>query len=549
MFRPRRHNLLTGAELAGLLKPPTRHCARLNVRRSGGFVPELPREVPVYTGQPDVVPLGYATGPDAVERLYGTPLQDLFFSFRIGKSRYGKTETALIQAVALALGGRGLWFLDPHADGWRRAAPLLTRPEVLARLWEVDLTVRGDDAKVAGYNPLSMQGLGPEHVEDKVDAVVTAIASALSWGDQASRARTILTKAAETLCHLALLLPPQDTPTLFQIPTLLHDRDWREEVIAHMPAHVRMYWTHVYPRYPGDAAPTVTNIIDRLRSSRVLSAFFGSSVTTYDVRAAMDLGKVVFLCPPGGDIGRLVSCFLVYDLFRAGRSRADVPPERRPRFDAFVDEVTAVDGAAKGHLAAILEQLGKYGIRLHAMTQMAQRLSAATRDALLQNQSLLSSTAGEVDAVRVVTRQWQRYVDPDTLVDLPRFHHIVTTTIGGRTTTPFKVRGATVDELFAEHHEPDRLGVQRAAIDANLRRRRVREVLDELDTLDERIAQALDVLNTTGPTRRQDEDGRTTGEGGGSTPRGRMAGRAGNSTDLAVEDGAPAEQGWTGGAQ
>ncbi|WP_052745614.1 hypothetical protein [Allosalinactinospora lopnorensis] len=127
LFRPRKTNLLTASELAGLLKPPTRHCSHLNVKRSGGVVPPLPRELPVYTGQADVLPIGYATGPDTLERLYGMPLEDLFFSFRIGKSRYGKTETALVQAVALALAGHGVWFLDPHADGWRRAAPLLTQ--------------------------------------------------------------------------------------------------------------------------------------------------------------------------------------------------------------------------------------------------------------------------------------------------------------------------------------------------------------------------------------------------------------------------------------
>jgi hypothetical protein len=66
---------------------------------------------------------------------------------------------------------------------------------VLARLWEVDLTVCGDDAKLAGYNPLDMTGQSAEHIQDRVDAVVTAISSALSWGDSAPRAKTILTKS------------------------------------------------------------------------------------------------------------------------------------------------------------------------------------------------------------------------------------------------------------------------------------------------------------------------------------------------------------------
>ncbi|HEX5495212.1 MAG TPA: hypothetical protein VFX70_11630, partial [Mycobacteriales bacterium] len=163
--RPHRRNLLTAGELAGFLKPPTRWCAHRNVVRSGGMVPPVPRDLPVYTGQPGVIPLGYAPGHDGVERLVGVPLDDLTFSFRVGKSRYGKTELALVQAAAIAYAGGGVWFLDPHADGWRRARPFLTDPAVRDRVWEVDLTLRGDQALICSWNPLSMHGRSVADVE------------------------------------------------------------------------------------------------------------------------------------------------------------------------------------------------------------------------------------------------------------------------------------------------------------------------------------------------------------------------------------------------
>jgi hypothetical protein len=112
--------VVTAAEIAGLLKPPTVHCAHRNVTRSGGMVPPAPQNLPYWHGQAGVNPVGYAPGPDGREQLLGMALDDLFFSLRVGKSRYGKTETALVQAVALALsGGDGVWFLDPHAGGGR----------------------------------------------------------------------------------------------------------------------------------------------------------------------------------------------------------------------------------------------------------------------------------------------------------------------------------------------------------------------------------------------------------------------------------------------
>lgn len=38
------------------------------------------------------------------------------------------------------------------------------------------MTVRGNEARIAGYNPLSMAGSGREHVEDRVDAITARIA-------------------------------------------------------------------------------------------------------------------------------------------------------------------------------------------------------------------------------------------------------------------------------------------------------------------------------------------------------------------------------------
>ena len=46
--------------------------------------------------------------------------------------------------------------------------------------------------------------------------------------------------------------------------------------------------------------------------------------------------------------GWLAACFLIYDLFRAGKSRGDLPAGQRRRIDAFIDEFTAVsDGCGR----------------------------------------------------------------------------------------------------------------------------------------------------------------------------------------------------------
>ncbi|RSM43150.1 ATP-binding protein [Amycolatopsis balhimycina DSM 5908] len=496
LTKPRTGSLVTAGEIAALLKPPSGRCQSPAIARSRGWVLPAPREIPTYrpgtgTGT-GLVRLGYVTDVNGDERLVGVPLRELLFSARFGKAGFGKTEEALAQAIEIARLGGGVWFLDPHADGWKRAKPYLSDPALRARLWEVNLDVRGRDKHLPGWNPLSMQGFTESDIEDRVDAVVTSFAAALGWGDAAPRAKSILTKACEALCYLAMRLPADCAPTIFQIPTLLDDETWRESILPTLKPSVRRYWTDSFPKLAPDATTVVTNIINRLRTSPTLSAFLGSSVTTYDVRRAMDTGRIVFVCTTGtGETNKLITSFMIYDLFRAGRSRADTPVEQRRRCDAFVDELAAVDGASRGYLAAILEQLRKYRVALHAMNQMPDRLAAETRRALLQNQSLLMTSAAAIDGARTVAREFGGLVQPATVTELEQFHHVVTVTLGGQRTTPFKIRGLHVDDEFAEHFHPEWNDDVDQALDANLARRPIGEVLDELEDLDDRILAAL----------------------------------------------------------
>lgn len=491
-FSPdRMDQIVTAREISGLLKPPTKHCTSPHVARSGGTVPAPPKDLPVYrVGDRDCIPLGYALGRDGRERLLGMNLDELLFSFRTGKSGFGKTEMALSEIIALARGGGGLWSLDPHGDGWRRAMPYLA--DQGERIWEIDLEVRDHSRAIASWNMLSMEGLGREAIEDRVDMVVSSFAAALSWGDSAPRAKTLLTKACESLCELAVVLPPQYAPTIFQIPRLLEDELWRSSILAYLPPGLQNYWETSFARVPAEATSPVTNLINRMRTSKVMSAFFGASRSTYDVRRAMDTGAIVMVIPPPpGETSKLVSCMLVFDLFRAGRSRGDIPPDQRRRFDAFVDELTQIDGAARGSIAAILEQLRKFNVRLHAMTQMADRLTEDTKRALLQNSSMLATSAGGIDEVKVVTRQWGGAVTAETATKLQRFHHIVSVQNRGQTSTPFKVRGADVTDLFAEVACPELLEGLPAQLDANLARRPIRDTLADLDRLEDQIVSWL----------------------------------------------------------
>ncbi|MFB8441234.1 ATP/GTP-binding protein [Streptomyces niveus] len=490
-FAPRKRQWLTVPEIAGFLKPPTAQCHASSVVRSGGLVPPAPAHLPVYTGQPDLVPLGAVTYPDGRERIGAARVKDLLFGLSLGKSGHGKTEAALVQAIALAHNGYGTWFLDPHGEAWVRAKPYLAHPHIASRVWEINLNAAEPEQLVVSWNPLSMEGRRNSDVQTVVRAVTEAIAAAQDWGDHAPRARTILARTAQALALLnrqaVAAGRPEAQCTLFQIRSWLTDEDWREALLPHLPPRVRQYWTKTFPKLASDAVPTVTYAIDRLDTSPALQAFLGSPRSAYDVRRAMDTGRVVFVCPSGSEADALISCLLIHDLHRAGLSRQNVHKSKRRTFFAWGDELTALDSSSKGFLAAIAEQLRKYEVRFIGMTQMALRLSAITRQALLQNQSLLSTCAADYDEAAFVARRWNGHVTPETISQLPKYHYVMSINLDGVPTKPFRVRGLPVEEIFARYNNPDGVKDLDAAIDTNLRRRSVGEITAELEVLDDTI--------------------------------------------------------------
>ncbi len=495
LFRPARRGLVTPSEIAGLLKPPTVHCHAPNVLRSGGAIPPPPPELPTFTGQPALIPLGRVAGP-AGERLAGVPVAETFFSYMAGRSRYGKTETAIGQFVHLARTGHGGLFLDPHADAIAEIKTYLTDPGVRERVVEINLADRGADQAQPAWNLFAAHGLPPHEAADKVEAVVDAMASALKWDERNTRALNLATQAAQALVELSQALPPELAPTVFQLPTLLSDEDWRAAVLPHLAPATRQFFEQRFPRLPAEAVTAVTNLIDRLRAARPVAALLGSPVSTYDVRTAMDRGLIVLACPGSGSTrDRLVANFLVYDVLHAAKGRAALAPERRKAFWVFLDELQTYDGP---NLPALLEQSAKYGGRAFLFNQNPERLTDATLNAVTTNRSHLLTTTVNAKAAGLLAKEWGGDPTPQTVTQLERYTYLASVTLGARSTKPFLVRGVPAAELHQAHRHPDALPELEQAITEHGGRHPVKATIAALDEHDERILAHLRALRHAG---------------------------------------------------
>lgn len=485
-FRPARRNILTAAELAGFLKPPTVHCRAENVLRSGAALGSAP-PLPVFdSGGEDLLPLGLVR-TEAGEQIVGVRAADTFFSYVAGRSRYGKTELAIAQFVHLVRSGQGGLFLDPHADALERIRPYLTDPGVARRVVRIDLGPGASEAEQPGWNLFELSGAGRGEAEAQVEAVVDAFASALEWGERSTRAINLTTQAAGALAAIGRVLPAQVAPTIFQIPTLLTDERWRGAVLPFLSSAARQFWTERFDRLSEEAITPLTNMVDRLRASTAAATLLGQSESTYRVREAMDMRKIVLFCPgAGGTRDRLIANLAIFNLLHAAKGRAELAPSCRVPFWVFCDEIQSFDGAASGNLAALLEQSAKFGLRAVLLNQNPERLSAATLNALTTNRSHLLSTALNSHAAGLLAREWGGDVDPGALARLERFHFIAQVTYQGSLSKPFALGGIQVEDLFGPGR-PDLAERIDAESAASTPRKSAAEVLAHLEQLDERI--------------------------------------------------------------
>jgi hypothetical protein len=487
LFRPARKTILTARELAGFLKPPTVHCGPRNVLRSGALLSPPPDLPSFEESRDDLIPLGRVAS-ESGERIVGVRTADTFFTYIAGRSRYGKTETAIAQFVHLVRAGHGGLFLDPHGDGLERVEPYLAGvdPERVVR---IDLGPGSSPAAQPGWNLFEL-GSGAGESEGRVEAIVDAFASALEWGERSTRAINLTTQAATALAAISRRLDPDLAPTIFQIPTLLSDSEWRAAVLPFLPRTAQRFWTDRFPLLASEAITPVTNMVDRLRASSAITALLGQSRSTYRVREAMDEGKIVLACPgAGGTRDRLIANLLLFDLLHAARGRAELAPERRRPFWVFLDEVQSYDGAASGNLAALLEQSAKFGLRAVILNQNPERLSAATLNALTTNRSHLLASTLNSHAASLLTKEWGGQPSPAALTKLERYRFIAQVTYQGSLSEPFALGGVRVEDVVEKPADSEGAAATRRGADSA--RKAASEVATQLDAHDDRILAAL----------------------------------------------------------
>ena len=457
------------------------------------------------------------------ERLVGIPWggdTDASVDWTVGATGSGKTWHATSRVIAVAEAGRGFLYLDPHRNAVVDIKRYLAARHA-DRILEIDLQavdVRGEPVS-AGWNPLDLTVVPAQMRKARIDNLKDMLPAALfpdyvGSSAKAPQTATIIRKTVECLLHLNYHLPPQLQANIFCMENLLLDEEWRNLAVARLPDRDQKWWHHTYPMIVGDKGPLsaalkpALNALEQWKTKDRVQALLGASQSTVRWRDIIDGGKIllVVLNNDGSETDNLLARLMVGEMVTAFKERSLTHQNGEPvrPFHLFLDEFQSYASVLEAHAAVFVQELRKYGAKVHVINQSPSALSPKTREMLLAN--LTHLFAGRVgspaDAKNLAEAMGGQQptgqhgddhhgpapVEGRDLLGMPRWHFTCQITLNGKPSPAFQLKGIDANKTWAHLRSDQQITQQ---ITENTGLEPVDKRLDHYDTLPERIVQWL----------------------------------------------------------
>ena len=361
----------------------------------------------------------------------------------IGKTGTGKSTLIENMTISDINNGYGVALIDPHGDMAEEILDYIPKK----RIKDVIYFNPADLDNPIAFNPLEKVPKDFQHL------VASGIVSTFkkiwseSWGP---RLEHILRNAL-----LSLLEYPNST--LLDLPKLLTDKDFRMNIISYVThPQVREFWFSEFEKYSAwlksEAVSPILNKIGQFLISIPLRNIVGQKENTFDIRQAMDEGKILIVNLAKGKIGEdncsLLGALIVTKIQLAALSRANQPEDKRKPFYLFVDEIHSFITLS---FADILSEARKYGLNLVLAHQYIEQLDERIRAAIFGNiGTIISFRIGAEDA-KYLAQEFAPVFNETDLINLPNFHIYLKLMIDGITSQPFSAATLKLREMNTSH--------------------------------------------------------------------------------------------------
>ena len=235
-------------------------------------------------------------------------------------------------------------------------------------------------------------------------------------------------------------------------------------------------------------------------------SLLGASESTLRFRDIIDEGKILFLTlNDGSETDNLLARLIVGEMITAFKERSLTHRPGQPvrPFHLFLDEFQAYSSVLEAHAQVVVQELRKFGAKVHFINQSPSALSPKTKDMILANRThLFAGKLGNLkDADNMAkamggqprTRPSDNQPGPAPiegrdLLGMLSWHFTCQITHNGETSAPFQLKGIDVEQAW-EHLKTDRDISQQIATNTGLEP--IHQRLEHYDTLPERIAHWL----------------------------------------------------------
>lgn len=363
----------------------------------------------------------------------------------IGKTGTGKSSLIENMAISDIKNGYGLALIDPHGDIAEEILDYVPKK----RIKDVIYFNPADLEYPIAFNPLEKVPKDFHHL------VASGIISTFrkiwfeSWGP----------RLEHILRHALLTLLEYPNSTLLDMPKLLLDKDFRRNVLNYIThPQVKEFWLSEFEKYSAwlrsEAISPVLNKIGQFLVSIPLRNIVGQKDNTFDVRKAMDEGKILIVNLAKGKIGEdncsLLGALVLTKIQLAALSRVDLPEEKRTAFYLYVDEIHSFITLS---FADIMSESRKYGLNLILAHQYIEQLDEKIRAAIFGNVgTIISFRIGAEDA-KYLAQEFAPVFEEADLINLPNFHICLKLMIDGVTSRPFSAVTIRLREINTSHKE------------------------------------------------------------------------------------------------
>lgn len=353
----------------------------------------------------------------------------------VGKSGSGKSCLLQLLVRNDIEKGFGCAVIDPHGDLIDDIIKLIPKH----RIKDIVIFDPSDVNFPASFNP--MDPVRPE----------LRVRVALSFLDAFKR--VFASDWSERMDHvlryamLGLLAVPGSN--ILSLRRMLSDEQFRGEIVRRASDEsVKRFWLRDFPsrRQEFEEGPIsrLLNRLDELLATESIRNILGQPENLFDFRSFMDSRKIVLMKISKGVLGSenatLLGTLLIWKIYEAAMSRADIPAEARQDFFLYVDEF---QNFATDSFAEILSESRKYKLCLTFANQYLGQLPSSIRKTVFGNiANFLSFRVGSDDA-GTVAQEFTPLFGSEDLLNLPLRDFYLKMSIDGEVQDPFS--GRTLD--------------------------------------------------------------------------------------------------------